>query len=47
MSVSSKEAGIEDQLVSTTDLIAAYAVGRVLGTRMQMMGIVNCTFPYM
>ena len=47
ISVSSKEPGIMEQLVSPTDIIAHYAVGRLLGVRMQMAGITNCTFPYL
>lgn len=47
ISVSSREPGLDAQLVSPTDMIAHYAVGRLLGVRMQMAGITNCTFPYL
>jgi ribosomal protein L18 len=43
---SSKETSISNQLLSNTDRIASYFVGKVLGTRMQMAGITNCTYPF-
>jgi len=43
---SSAEPALSSQLLSKTDRAAAYFVGHMLGTRMQMAGITNCTYPF-
>lgn len=44
---SSNEGAMSNQLLSNTDRIAAYFVGLVLGGRMHMAGITNCTYPFL